>query len=76
MAVEQQPASARVYLTYYEGDDLEGEPIESRTSYALRTSADPQVVYDLMNELASLCKHELVEVQLSESSVLIEVPEG
>lgn len=72
MAVQQQPTSSRVYLTYYEGDDIEGNPIENRTSYALRTSAAPQDVYDIANELASLCQHDLVDVMLTESSSLID----
>lgn len=72
MAVVRNPISSRLTLELYEGDDMEGNPINRRTSYAVKSTAAEQDLYDVSLSLASLTQSTVISTYLAENTMLEE----
>lgn len=74
MAVVANPYDSRLTLTFYTGDDTEGNPLESTKSFArVKHTATDQDVYDVAQALASLQTFVLVSVERADRAALVEV---
>lgn len=74
MAVMVNPYDTRLILTFYVGDDDEGQPMEKTKTFSrVKPTADNEDLYHVAQALASLQTFQLVEAQRADRATLIEL---
>lgn len=73
VAVTAQPMDTRLILTFYLGDDQDGQPIEKTKSFNnVKTSAQDEDLYEVAQALSGLQTYDLVSTERVDREALIE----